>query len=42
VPVDRPRVREIVAAVTGRAAPGAAELAEAYREACGDEPPALA
>jgi transcriptional regulator with XRE-family HTH domain len=30
-PVDRPRVHEIVAVVTGRAAPGAAELAEAYR-----------
>jgi transcriptional regulator with XRE-family HTH domain len=30
-PVDRPRVREIVAAVTSRAAPGAGELAEAYR-----------
>lgn len=30
-PVDRPRVREIVAAVAGRSAPGAAELAEAYR-----------
>jgi hypothetical protein len=30
-PVDRPRVREIVTAVTGPAAPGAAEMAEAYR-----------
>jgi hypothetical protein len=30
-PVDRPRVHEIVAAVTSRAVPGAAELAEAYR-----------
>ncbi len=31
-PVDQPRVREIVAAVTGRSAPGAAELAEVYRD----------
>jgi len=30
-PVDRPRVREIVAAVTSRSAPAAGELAEAYR-----------
>lgn len=29
-PVDRPRVREIVAAAVGAAAPGAPELAEAY------------
>lgn len=34
-PVDRPRVREIVAAVTSRAAPGAAGLAEAYRDGFG-------
>lgn len=40
-PVDRPRVREIVAAVTSRAAPGAAELAEAYRAECGELPPAI-
>jgi hypothetical protein len=31
-PVDRPRVREIVAAVSGREVPGSAELADAYRE----------
>lgn len=31
-PVDRPRVREIVAAVTGRSVPGSAELTEAYRD----------
>jgi tetratricopeptide (TPR) repeat protein len=30
-PVDRPRVREIVAAVTGCGIPGTAELADAYR-----------
>jgi len=30
-PVDRPRVREIVAAVGGRSVPEAGELAEAYR-----------
>jgi hypothetical protein len=40
-PVDRPRVREIVAAVTSRAAPGTAELAEAYRAECGELPPAI-
>ena len=46
-PVDRPRIREIVAAVTAPAAPGSAELAEAYASAFGppggaDGPTALA
>lgn len=36
--VDRPRVREIVAAVAGPAAPGSAELAEAYASAFGPPP----
>ena len=35
-PVDGRRAREIVLAVTERGVPEAAELAEAYREACGD------
>lgn len=35
-PVDRPRVREIVGAVTSRSAPRAAELAEAYRDGFND------
>jgi transcriptional regulator with XRE-family HTH domain len=40
-PVDRPRVREIAAAVTARHAPGSVELAEAYRDGSGELPPAL-
>jgi hypothetical protein len=35
-PVDGRRAREIVLAVAERGAPEAAELAEAYQEACGD------
>ena len=35
-PVDGRRAREIVLAVAERGVPGAAELAEAYRETCGD------
>lgn len=35
-PVDRPRIREIVAAVTSRAAPGSAELADAYQDEFGE------
>jgi transcriptional regulator with XRE-family HTH domain len=35
-PVDGRRAREIVLAVAGHGVPEAAELAEAYREACGD------
>jgi hypothetical protein len=31
-PVDRPRVRDIVSAVTGRQVPGSAELEDVYRE----------
>lgn len=37
-PVDRPRVRDIVSSVAGSGAPGAAELADAYREAFGGVP----
>lgn len=40
-PVDPPRIREIVTAVTGCAAPGSGELAEAYRTEYGEAPPAL-
>jgi transcriptional regulator with XRE-family HTH domain len=41
-PVDGRRVHEIVLTVAERGVPAAAELAEAYREACGDgERPAL-
>jgi transcriptional regulator with XRE-family HTH domain len=40
-PVDRPRVREITAAVTARAVPGAGELAEAYRDGFGEPLPPL-
>ena len=35
-PVDGRRAREIVLAVAERGSPEAAELAEAYQEACGD------
>ncbi len=35
-PVDGRRAREIVLAVAERGVPEAAELAEAYRETCGD------
>ena len=35
-PVDGRRAREIVLAVAERDVPEAAELAEAYQEACGD------
>lgn len=39
--VDRPRAREVAAAVAGRSVPGARELEEAYRSEFGDrgEPP---
>jgi transcriptional regulator with XRE-family HTH domain len=40
-PVDRPRVREIAAAVGARGAPGSGELAEAYRAECGEPPRSL-
>lgn len=35
-PVDGRRAREVIRAVADRGVPEAAELAEAYREACGD------
>jgi len=38
-PVDRPRVREVIAAVTARGVPEAAGLAEAYRAETGKPPP---
>ena len=43
VPSSYWRAREVIRAVDGRGVPGAADLAEAYREACGDggSPPAL-
>ena len=40
-PVDRPRVREIVAAVAARGVPEARELAEAYRAESDEERSAL-
>jgi transcriptional regulator with XRE-family HTH domain len=40
-PVDRPRVREIVAAVAARGVPEARELADTYRAESGQQPSAL-
>jgi hypothetical protein len=40
-PVDGRRAHEIVLAVAERGLPEAAELAEAYQQACGDGCPAL-
>jgi hypothetical protein len=40
-PVDRPRVREIIASVTARHAPGSGELSAAYWDDLGEPPPAL-
>jgi hypothetical protein len=37
-PVDRPRVREIIAAVAARGVPEARELADAYRAELGEQP----
>lgn len=39
-PVDRPRIREVVSAVTERGVPEARELKEAYRELCVSDLPA--
>ena len=38
VPSNYWRVREVIRAVADRGVPEAAELAEAYREACGGRP----